>query len=162
MKMTASHPVTTNRDSGMDRRDRISLLTLALSAVLFYAPGAAAQALNAETTCNLVQMPATAVRVTAPPAEPVFHYPDPRIVPADYSGCLNTWLDGNIRAMQARFEQGKVVWFRVGNNDVFCEYESDRVVKQVVAESLRRQVAESGMIVTYCPPGQELSPPRWR
>jgi len=135
---------------------------LSLLAGLLLAPAAAAQGFTAENTCNLAQMPATAVRVTEPPAEPVFHYPDPRAVPRDYSGCLNTWLDGNVRALQARFEKGRVVWFRVGGNDVFCEYENDRVVKQFVSESLRRQMAEAGMISNYCPPGEELVPSKWR
>lgn len=137
--------------------------SLLLAAGLLLARGAMAQpALTADATCNLTQIPAGAVRIDVPPSPPLFQYPDPRAVPKDYSGCLNTWLEGNIRAMQARFERGKVVWFRVGGNDVFCEYENDRVVRQIVSEDLRRQMAQAGMISNYCPPGEDLAPSKWR
>ncbi len=130
---------------------------------LLLASGAAAQSASTiETTCGLSQIPANAVRVEVPQSPPLFHYPDPRSVPQDYTGCLNTWLEGNIPAMQARFFRGRIVWFRVGGNDVYCEYENDRVVKQVVDEALRRKMAEAGMVATYCPPGHELIPSKWR
>jgi len=143
--------------------DRHLVSAFFLSSGLLVAAGAAAQqALTAEATCSLSQIPANAVRVEVPQSPPLFHYPDPRSVPWDYSGCLNTWLEGNIRAMQARFNRGRVVWFRVGGNDVYCEYENDRVVKQVVDESLRRKMADAGMTTSYCPPGQDLVPAKWR
>jgi hypothetical protein len=143
--------------------DRIRLSVFFLSCgLLFAADAAAQQAHTVEATCSLSQIPADAVRVDVPQSPPLFHYPDPRAVPKDFSGCLNTWLEGNIRAMQARFYLGKVVWFRVGGNDVYCEYENDRVVKQVVDDSLRRKMAEAGMTASYCPPGQDLIPSRWR
>lgn len=135
---------------------------LLLPCLLLASSAAAQQALTVETTCGLSQIPVNAVRVEVPQSPPLFHYPDPRAVPGDYSGCLNTWLEGNIRAMQARFNRGRVVWFRVGGNDVYCEYENDRVVKEVVDEGLRRKMAEAGMTARYCPPGQDLIPSRWR
>jgi hypothetical protein len=134
-----------------------------LLAGLFFATGAMAQqALTAEATCNLSRIPDGAVRVEVPQSPPLFHYPDPRAVPKNYSGCLNTWLEGNVRAMQGRFINGKIAWFRVGDHDVYCEYENDRVVKQVVDEGLRRKMAQSGIVTSYCPPGEELIPARWR
>lgn len=144
----------------MPRSYRPALLLLA---GLPFAPGALAQqALTVETTCNLRDIPAQAVRVEVPQSPALFHFPDPRSVPHDYSGCLNTWFEGNVRAMQARFNRGKVAWFRVGNNDVYCEYQDDRVVKQFVDEGLRRKMAESGLLSNYCPPGEELIPSKWR
>lgn len=143
--------------------DWFRLFAFVLSSGLLFSTGAAAQsALTIETTCGLTRIPDNAVRIEVPPSPPLFQYPDPRAVPKNYTGCLNTWLEGNIPAMQGRFFQGRIVWFKVGGNDVYCEYENDRVVKQVVDEALRRKMAEAGMMATYCPPGHELIPSKWR
>ena len=92
----------------------------------------------------------------------MFHFPYLRMVPQDYSGCLNTWFEGNVRVLEAKFVNGKIKWYRAGNSDVFCEYENDRVTRQEVTEEVKRQMKETFPNYQFCPPGSELAPSKWR
>jgi hypothetical protein len=96
----------------------------------------------------------------------MLYYPDPRGVPPDYSGCLNTWAEGGARMIEAKFENGKIRWYRIGANDVYCEYENDRVVKEIVSEEMRRAIdrlpPQLKSQMKLCPPGARLIPSKWR
>ena len=142
-------------------------LCIAFLAGAFVASQSFAQ-LDASTTCHLTAVPKDALRVAQPSTPTMFHFPDPRIVPLDYSGCLNTWIEGGFRLIEAKFEGGKIKWYRMGTgtNDVYCEYENDRVTKEVVSNAIRKQRDQLARQLRdqmpFCPPGEHLVPSKWR
>jgi hypothetical protein len=123
-------------------------------------------------TCNLTKPPENSVRRIASqtPGEPtLLAFPDPKEVPADYNGCLNTWIatpGEDVRVVEARFVGGKVKWTRMGHGEVYCEYENDRVIKEQVDAQLKKQTEaaspKGSLDSQFCPPGEALVPSKWK
>jgi len=123
-------------------------------------------------TCNLTKPPENAIRRIASqtPGEPtLLAFPDPKEVPATYTGCLNTWMempDEAVRVVEARFVDGKIRWARMGKGEVYCEYENDRVIKQQVDPELKKLTEAAfpkrSLDSEFCPPGEALVPSKWK
>lgn len=124
----------------------------------------AATAAELPNTCGLAAPPKDALRLQQPPAPLMFQYPDPSRVPAAYTGCLNTWLENGQKVMEARFDKGRIVHYRMGHDDVACDYRDARVIREVVSDEMRRQVAqlppEARADMRFCPSSEQLLPAR--
>ena len=118
------------------------------------------------TTCNLSAPPEDAARASSSLIGEVLAYPDPKSVPTNYSGCLSTWVGGGVRMIEAKFENGKIRWYRMGDNDLYCEYENDQVVKEVASERMRKGLEQyppqMRSLIGLCPPGAQLIPSKWK
>ena len=58
-------------------------------------------------------------------------YPDPRSVPNNYTGCLNTWFEGDgppRLATVARFSGGVTEWVRIPAYGLNCEYKNNQLL----------------------------------
>jgi hypothetical protein len=82
-------------------------------------------------TCGMKQPPEGALRRTLPGGMAEIKYPDPRTVPNDYTGCLNTWLDGigpPALLTVARFRNGITESVSIPAHGLNCEYQNDSLV----------------------------------
>ncbi len=61
------------------------------------------------------------------------HYPDPRSVPDDYSGCLNIWFEADGRSFLTaviRFKKGQLVSLTDPERNMGCHYDNGRLIKE--------------------------------
>jgi hypothetical protein len=147
----------------------LSLATLAAGLVL---AGCSHVPLTESNTCDLAKPPENSIRRIAsqtPDAPTLISFPDPKEVPANYSGCLNTWIAApgkDIRVVEAKFVDGRIKWSRMGKGEIYCEYENDRVIKQEVDPELRKQMQaanpKASLDAEFCPPGAALVPSKWK
>jgi hypothetical protein len=79
----------------------------------------------------MTQPPKEAVRKALPGGMAEIKYPDPRIVPNNYTGCLNTWLEGvgpPALTTVARFKNGVTESVGIPAYGLNCEYKNNRLV----------------------------------
>jgi hypothetical protein len=92
-------------------------------------------------------------------------FPDPKSVPDNFTGCLNTWLalsNEDVRIFEAKFVDGKIRWLKSGSGQLYCEYEGDRVVRQHVAPEVIKEMEVAFPKFEFCPPGSTLGPSKWK
>lgn len=120
---------------------------------------------NESMGCNLNAAPTNAVRKSAGSALPTLSFPDPETVPPNYSGCLNLWSEAGVRIVEAKFEKGAIRWYRLGDNEVYCEYENNRPTKEMLSDAARKArdqlPPEIRTQIPMCPPGEFLVPSMW-
>ena len=96
----------------------------------------------------------------------VFRFPNPWEVPDTYSGCLNSWFEGNIRMIEARFSNGQIQWLRMGERSLYCEYTDNQLTREEVDDEFKKAhiaaLPRSAPDVGLCPPGVALAVPKWR
>ncbi len=86
---------------------------------------------SGSNTCKLEQPPNEAVRRVLPGGMAEIKYPDPRTVPNNYTGCLNTWLEGvgpPVLIAVAKFKDGVTESVRIPAYGLDCAYENNRLV----------------------------------
>jgi len=154
------------------------LLGISIAALLTYvSPSALA---DESSNCNLVSIPPgvkgeplipkadqlpPALREQLGAVPLVFRFPNPFEVPDTYSGCLNSWFEGNVRMIEARFSNGQIQWLRMGERSLYCEYTDNQVTREEVDDEFKAEIAAHPRVardVGFCPPGVALAVPKWR
>ncbi len=72
----------------------------------------------------------------------------------------------DVRALEAKFVNGKIKWSKLGKNEIYCEYENDQVVKQQVDPEVKKRFEalypKPPPDFAFCPPGAQLVPSKWK
>ncbi len=95
-------------------------------------------------------------------------YPDPATVPSNFTGCLTRWIgtySDNAKIFEVRFTNGKLMWVRGGDADIYCEYDGQRVTRVEISPKLK-QVLEAynpkGADAQLCPEPLGLAISEWK
>lgn len=131
--------------------------TLVQSLVLCFScftVGAVAQsAIDEAPACNVQVVPKEAVRLPQNGGLVTLHYPDPRSVPADYSGCLNSWaVIGNktVPMFVSKFDKGVIQSWKMAEMNVVCNYENGQLAR------------DKSVSASMCPPAREVTLKKWQ
>lgn len=135
----------------------------ALIAFLISTASAARAAFDVSNTCSLAVLPQGAVMWGKAPST-LRIFPDPKLLPDDYSGCIGFWQQDGIRAYEIKYNKGAKVYYRLGEVQsymVHCDYKDNIVTRQDVSNAFRRKLgwppADSSAAsavpkMDFCPP----------
>lgn len=132
---------------------RVAIQSLVLCLFFDAAVVVAQPVLDESTTCNVQTVPEGAIRQPQIGGAVTLHYPDPRSVPADYSGCLNSWAvvgENTVPAFVAKFERGVIQFWKMAAMNVVCSYEDGQLVR------------EKSSNASMCPPAREVALKKWQ
>jgi hypothetical protein len=108
----------------------IRIITLAIGAFIYVVGSALAQT-PSSSTCGMAEPPKQAMRKTLVGGMVEIKYPDPTTVPANYTGCLNIWMEGvgdPVLTMVAKFKNGVAESVSVPPYGLNCEYKNNKLV----------------------------------
>ena len=132
---------------------RVAIRSLILCLSCFATVVVAQPAVDESTTCSVQAAPAEAIRQPQIGGVITLHYPDPRSVPADYSGCLNSWAvvgEETTPAFVAKFDKGVIQYWKAAAMNITCAYEGGQLIKEKSTNS------------PMCPPARELALKKWQ
>jgi len=110
-------------------------------------------AADESTACNIQAVPEEAIREPQIGGAVTVYYPNPRTLPADYSGCLNSWIvvgEKTTPAFVAKFDKGVIQFWKAAAMNITCSYEGGQLVH---AKSTN---------ASMCPPAREITLKKWQ